>query len=318
MLNILFAIIVSASLDSTTLFIGDQVNLHLQAVTAANETVQMPVYGEMLIPEVEIVKRTAIDTTRLGDGRLQLNQSLTLTAFKDSLFYIGGIPFVAGGDTFFSDPLSLNVVQPFQVDTAMAITPIKGIYKTSIWWGGVLRLALLVLLLVLLGFGCRYAWKRWGYLLKGSEPEEKKTVVPLRPAEEVALEKLDVIRSEKKWQEGRTKEYHTELTDVVREYISRRFDVQSTEKTSDETLQAMRTILTSSDRKDLYTSLNRMLRLADLVKFAKWTTTPEENEQSLREAYLFVNETTPVAPAETTAEDATTTETKPTVSAKIG
>jgi hypothetical protein len=34
--------------------------------------------------------------------------------------------------------------------------------------------------------------------------------------------------------------------------------------------------------------------LADLVKFAKWTTTPDENEISLRNAYTFVKETTPV------------------------
>ena len=37
-----------------------------------------------------------------------------------------------------------------------------------------------------------------------------------------------------------------------------------------------------------------MLSLADLVKFAKWTTTPDENENALRTAYEFVHETTPV------------------------
>ena len=34
-----------------------------------------------------------------------------------------------------------------------------------------------------------------------------------------------------------------------------------------------------------------MLQLADLVKFAKWHTTPDENEQGLKTAYDFVNET---------------------------
>jgi hypothetical protein len=34
-----------------------------------------------------------------------------------------------------------------------------------------------------------------------------------------------------------------------------------------------------------------MLQLADLVKFAKWHTTPDENEQALTTAYDFVNET---------------------------
>ena len=77
------------------------------------------------------------------------------------------------------------------------------------------------------------------------------------------------------------------------EYISRRFGVSSTEQTSDETLRAMKPLL--ADQKDIYEHLRKMLTLADLVKFAKWTATPDENEQSLRNAYEFVRETTPVA-----------------------
>ena len=42
----------------------------------------------------------------------------------------------------------------------------------------------------------------------------------------------------------------------------------------------------------LYDKLNKMLQLADLVKFAKWNPTPDENEQALTTAYDFVNETT--------------------------
>jgi hypothetical protein len=121
--------------------------------------------------------------------------------------------------------------------------------------------------------------------------DEQVAAEPLRPAEEVALEKLDAIREQKIWQTGQVKEYHTQLTDVVREYIDRRFEVSSVEQTSDETLRAMRPLL--SYQKDLYEQLRKILTLADLVKFAKWTTTPDENEQSLRSAYTFVKETTP-------------------------
>ena len=83
------------------------------------------------------------------------------------------------------------------------------------------------------------------------------------------------------------KEYQTDLTDVVREYIGRRFEVHSTEKTSDETLREMKPLID----KDLYGRLSKMLQLADLVKFAKWHTTPDENESALTTAYDFVNET---------------------------
>jgi hypothetical protein len=293
MLTTILALVVSAAIDSTTLFIGDQTDLHLRATCEVGEQVQLPVIDEQLIPGIEVVDRTIIDTTTLNDGRVQYNQYLTLTSFEDSLFYIEPLPFVSGDDTVWSESLMLNVVQPFELDSAdMAITDIKGIYRAPIWWWGFLRWVLLALAVAGVGVGGYYLIT---YLQSriGKRNEDAVAAEPLRPAEEVALEKLDAIREQKIWQSGQVKEYHTQLTDVVREYIARRFEVNSAEQTSDETLRAMRPIL--SDKKDLYEQLRKMLTLADLVKFAKWTTTPDENELSLRSAYTFVKETTPVA-----------------------
>ena len=292
MLATILALVVSAAIDSTTLFIGDQTDLHLRATCEAGEQVQMPVLAEQLVDGIEIVDRTIVDTTTLQDGRVQYNQYLTLTSFQDSLFYIEPLAFVSGDDTVWSESLMLNVVQPFEMDsTDMAITDIKGIYKAPIWWWGILRWVLLALAIAGVGVGgyylITYLRNRFGDASATDVPTE-----PLRPAEEVALEKLDAIREQKIWQSGQVKEYHTQLTDVVREYIARRFEVSSTEQTSDETLRAMRGLL--SDKKELYEDLPKMLTLADLVKFAKWTTTPDENELSLRSAYAFVKETTPI------------------------
>lgn len=290
MIAMILALIVSATLDSTTLFIGDQTDLHLRAIGEAGEQVTMPVLDKELIPGVEIVDRTIVDTLSLKDGRVQYDQYLTVTSFEDSLFYIAPLPFVSGDDTVWSDGLTLNVVQPFEMDTTdMAITDIKGVYKATIWWWGIFRWVLLALLLAGVGVAGYYLIT---YLQRRKLEEAGNEVVtePLRPAEEVALEKLDAIKEKKIWQQGQVKEYYTQLTDVVREYIARRFEVSSVEQTSDETLRDIRPLL--SERKDLYDQLRKMLTLADLVKFAKWSTTPDENELSLRNAYTFVKETT--------------------------
>lgn len=292
MLATILALVVSATIDSTTLFIGDQTDLHLQATCEAGEQVQFPVLGDELIPGIEIVDKTIIDTATLKDGRLQYNQYLTLTSFEDSLFYIAPLTFVSGDQTIQSEALTLNVVQPFEVDSAdMAITDIKGVYDAPIWWWGIFRWVLLALGVVGISIGGYYLIT---YLQArvSKKDEELDAVELLRPAEEVALEKLDAIREEKIWQSGRVKEYHTQLTDVVREYIARRFEVSSAEQTSDETLRAIRPLL--NDKKELFEQLRKMLTLADLVKFAKWQATPDENELSLRSAYTFVKETTSV------------------------
>lgn len=296
LLNILLAIVVSASIDSTMLMIGDQTAMHLSVTHEKGERVEMPVFGEVLQDGIEIVDRTGIDSTTLPDGRVQLKQDLKLTSFKDSLFAISPIAVASGEDTFWTEPMALNVIQPFEVDTTLAITDIKDIEKAPIWWWGIIRWILLGLLLCGIGVGVYYL-RRW--YQKHKKPEEE-FIEPelLRPADEVALEKLDEIKAQKIWKDGKVKEYQTELTDVVREYIGRRFNVQSTEKTSDETLRELKPILlkgeglqVTGDGKDLYTKLAKMLQLADLVKFAKWHTTPDENESALTTAYDFVNET---------------------------
>ena len=215
MLTMILALVVSAAIDSTTLFIGDQTDLHLRATCETSEQVLMPILEEQLIPGIEIVDRTIVDTTILNDGRVQYNQYLTLTSFKDSLFYISPLPFVCGGDTIWSESLTLNVVQPFEIDsTDIAITDIKGIYKAPIWWWGILRWVLLALAIGGLGIAgfyiVTYLQKRLGKDTNDSIPAK-----PMRPAEEIALEKLNLIREQKIWQSGQVKEYHTQLTDVV-------------------------------------------------------------------------------------------------------
>ncbi|MBR7153773.1 MAG: hypothetical protein IKD12_00495 [Paludibacteraceae bacterium] len=285
MINLLLAIVVSASIDSTMLMLGDQTAMHLNVTHEADEQVAWPVVGETLQEGIEIVDKTAIDTTTLPDGRIQLSQDLMLTSFKDSLFAIEPLYVTRGEDTFWTDPMALNVIQPFEVDSSMAITDIKDIEKAPIWWWGIIRWILLVLgilLLVDLGFWLYRKYDK--YRKQAEEPIDPEL---LRPADEVALEKLDAIKEAKIWKDGKVKEYQTDLTDVVREYIGRRFEVHSTEKTSDETLREMKNLID----KPLYERLKSMLQLADLVKFAKWHTTPDENELALTTAYDFVNET---------------------------
>lgn len=294
MYHFLIAIIVSASIDSTTLMLGDQTDMHLQATLDANEHVQFPIYGESLQDGIEIVDRTIVDTISLPDGKMQLNQYLTLTSFTDSLYTIDPIAFVSRGDTFWSEHLALNVVQPFEIDSSMAITDIKDIEKAPIWWWGIFRWVLLAIGLIGIAVGMYYLYS-W-YVRTHQREEEVIAPELLRPADEVALEKLAIIKEQKIWKDGKHKEYHTQLTDVIREYVSRRYDINSTEKTSDETLRALKPLL--KEQRELFGRLERMLRIADLVKFAKWHTTPDENEQGLMTAYDFVQETKEVIEVE--------------------
>jgi hypothetical protein len=100
---------------------------------------------------------------------------------------------------------------------------------------------------------------------------------------------LDKIKQEKAWQHNRTKEYHTELSEVIREYIESTYEIPGLEMTSEEIFVNLNHLRFES--KSAYICLQQILKLADLVKFAKWNPTPDEHELSLHNAYVFVNET---------------------------
>ncbi len=82
------------------------------------------------------------------------------------------------------------------------------------------------------------------------------------------------------------KEFHSELTEIVREYLHNRFNVDALEQTTPEILNQVETgnLLDNNN----FSILSEMLGLADLVKFAKFQPLPDENENSLKTAYEFV------------------------------
>ena len=289
MFNLLLAIVVSASIDSTQMVIGEQTHMQVRVTHDTTEQVLLPIFGSQLPQGVEAVKSSQPDTTVLEDGRVQVSQDMTITSFADTTYTIRPYVVSSGGDTVYAESLSIDILRPEGVDEMMEMNDIKDIENVPIWWWDVCKWILLGLGILLLGIG-GYFLTMW-VLARRKPAEEPINPELLRPAEEVALEKLDAIKAAKIWTEGRYKEYHTDLTDVVREYIGRRFEVHSTEKTSDETLRELKPIL--PDR-GLYDRLSKMLHLADLVKFAKWNPTPDENEQALTTAYDFVQETRPI------------------------
>ena len=286
--SLLLAIVISAGIDSTQIMMGDQTKMDIQVTAPSAEQIQAPEFDAQLPQGVECVTKSAMDTTVLDNGQVELSQELVLTSFGDTTYSIQPYIVSAAGDTIYAETSHLAVLRPEGIDEMTDIYDIKDIEDVPIWWWDVVKWILLGLGVVLLGVGIYFLW-RWYNKTHRRVQILAEVPVNTRPAEEEALERLAIIGSEKIWQEGKCKQYHTELTDVVRTYIGRRFDVHSTEKTSDETLSAMKPLI----NKELYARLAKMLQLADFVKFAKYEALPNENEQALDTAYEFVYETTP-------------------------
>ncbi|GHV10364.1 hypothetical protein FACS1894162_4060 [Bacteroidia bacterium] len=277
-------------MDTAQILIGEQTRLHLEIAADKTAKLQLPLIPDTLMRGVEVVEISKIDTTDIGNNRIQIKYDYQITSFDENLYQLPPFQVVSGKDTFYSNSLALKV-STIPVDTIHSeqFYDIKPVMKPQFVWMDYLPIVLYVWAFWLLVGLIVYLWHRW----KNHQPlipfkKEEKIILP--PHVE-AIQALDVIKSKKLWQQGKEKEYYSEVSDVVRNYIDRRFGVNAMEMTSGETLLAVRSI---SDVDFVFDNLKQMLFVSDMVKFAKYHPMPEENELSIGNAYLFVNSTTPV------------------------
>jgi len=139
---------------------------------------------------------------------------------------------------------------------------------------------------------------------KNKKPLFERKPKPALPPHVVAINKLEELRLAKVWQNGKIKQYHSELTDIMREYLDNRYHFDAPEMTSDEILEALRGIMKN---KEAMEKLSGVFFLSDMVKFAKAQPTALENDLSLSHCVDFVNETKeePVAAPTASKEDST-------------
>src|SRR5476651_1196295 len=118
--------------------------------------------------------------------------------------------------------------------------------------------------------------------------EAKPEFKPFIPPDVEAINQLNALREQKLWQKDQIKEYHSELTEVIRQYLEKRYGIKAHEQTSDEIFAALRYMDIEDDSRN---QLRQILLLADLAKFAKQKPLPAENEQSMENAIAFVMHT---------------------------
>jgi hypothetical protein len=278
-------------LDTNAMLIGDQVRLNIGISVPARTLVRWPMIGDTILGHIRVLNRSRIDTTFSADRKsFRLSQSFLLTTFDSGYFAIPPVRFYIQRppDTTKiveqSEPAFLNV-HSVHVDTTLAIKPIKGPIKVPISFREMLPWIITgILVLALAGLLLYWLKKR-----KKAEPVFRlKPRIILQP-HETALSELEKLRQKKLWQSGKIKDYHTELTGILRIYIEERFGIMALEMTSDEITESL------ADRAEISKiardRLIRIFYMADLVKFAKAQPLPSEHDHSLEEAVAFVRET---------------------------
>lgn len=279
---------VSAKLDSNRILIGDHLKFTFDVFFKPGYQIQVPVFTDTLASKVEIISIFRPDT-QVVEGKVLYRQQMLVTSFDSGIHYIPSIPVLvtkSGGysDTLYTDPIPL-VVQSFKVDPASdKFFDIKLPFGAPVTLREIAPYGISFLFVAALIFAIIYIYRR--------HKQHKPLLIkpkPTEPPHEIALRRLDILSGQKYWQQGLVKEFHSELTDIIRQYIDGRYSIQAPELTTDETLGEIVNHIAIEN--ELYVILRNMLQLADYVKFAKAQPLPDENEMSLRNAYRFVLET---------------------------
>ena len=282
----------TAQLDTNKILIGQQTDLQLQITVPKGIFVQWPMLNDTLRANVEVLKASEIDTIPASqEGMITLRQSITISSFDSGFYAIPPFYFVYGkandslGSLAESNALLLEV-QNVKVDLKAEIKDIKPIIEEPWTFGEIYPYVLaiaLIFLLIVLGI---YVYQR----RKQNKPIFSLPKKPKIPAHIVALEKLNKLKEQKLWQTGSSKEFYSELTDILREYMEGQLHFGAMEMISDD-------IITELQKKNIENSLltetQKVLQTADLVKFAKVEPLADENDRALKWGFSFVEATKP-------------------------
>lgn len=278
---------VEQRLDSVETRIGQQTGLHVRVSLRKGQKAVFPTFRsrQQLVPGVEVLSWKDSDATALDHGMVQLERTYLLTSFHQRLYAIPALKVRVDGHDYQGNPLALKVLT-VAVDTLhpnrfyppkeVQNNPFQWREWSPVFWSGMLLLTLCLFLF--------YCYVR----LKEHKPIITRfRIVKRIPPHEKALSEIRQIKRERVESQEGQKIYYTKLTDALREYIEQRFGFRAMEMTSSDIIDRLR----SNGDQEMIDELRELFRTADLVKFAKYETFINENDQNLVNAVKFIDET---------------------------
>jgi len=287
-----------ARLDKTSMPIGDQTVLHISAQLPAKTDASFPALVDS-IGKIKIVNTLKADTVtdKNSPGLETISHNYTVTSFDTGVYVLPEFTVHTKAGDFKTGTVTLQI-KAVPVDTTKAFYDIKQPFAVSWtfldWLKEHWLLVTIILAAILIAIGIFY------YIKNKPKPEAVVKAEPLLPLDTIILNRLYELRDKKLWQQNEVKQYYSELTDALREYLEKRYQITAHEQTTDEIFVSLKH---KDIPKDSRANLKQLLTLSDLVKFAKEQPIPAENEQSMENAIGFIVNTKPQPKPTETKED---------------
>ncbi len=271
----------TAGTDSSDYLIGDYINFSIRVEHANGIRVTPPTLTDKL-GQLEVIK---VNSVTKGEGFEQFNY--IISGYDSLRAVIPPLPIEYFIGTI-SEPqiTKTNEVVVFihtlEVNANEEIKDVKQPIRIELDWEFWLLLALGILIAFALAY---YLFRRFR---KPKDAGRRIRTAPLLPGHAIALNALDELNQKKLWQQGKVKEYNTEITEIIRKYFEHRYSFNSLEKTTDETMSVLNNLM---DNEKMIGITSSFLHNADMVKFAKFQPMPTVNEEMMVQALEIVEKT---------------------------
>ena len=144
---------------------------------------------------------------------------------------------------------------------------------------------LIVIIVLVIGY---FIYRKY---FKNKPQTEIKPIAEKIPLHQLTLRKLEQLDKEELWQKGFVKDYHSKITDIIREYFEKQFGLPVLERTTTESLKLLSKHPQGIKVLDIS---SQFLSNADLVKFAKFTPLENVNREMMTQAKDIVKKTVSV------------------------
>lgn len=281
---------VDSEVDKSTITIGDLIEYKVTAKHAPNVQIFWPSLGSNL-GAFEIRDYQVKDPYK-ADGLIFEEIQYTVSTFDTGAYIIPPVILeyaLAGADSLMqqlqTEPLEIYVKSLLPSEEG-DIRGLKAQAELPRDWRMLILyisigIGLLVLIAVLIWY-FRFRKKGKGLFTKPAPPP--------RPPHEVALEALAALEAEKLFENGQAKEYYSRLSDILRTYLSGIYHFDAMEST---TYEIIGHLSENGQANNHLSTLDNLLDLCDLAKFAKYESTPEESVSVIKDVYTFVEATKP-------------------------
>ena len=275
--------------DKTAVRIGDQVKATIRMdMSGGKEWVNIKDVWPDSLTGIDVVSGPVVNSQNLLS-----NEAVWMVAIFDTGWVkLPPLPVVINTrgqmDTFFTNDVPIQVLTVEPDSTGLA--DLKEIYFEPFSPGYYKKYIPHILIFLLLVGGLIY-WLRQG---KSKQALPEVIQIPLLP-HEWALKALDELALKKLWQRGEVKEHYSELTDILREYLERRYAIHAKEQTSDEILVQLHHLQL---KPELLADTEELISIADLIKFAKADPGMNIHTAAIERVRSFILETLPQVQSE--------------------